>query len=75
MLHVIKMQFERELYMYMGVYICVCIYTYIYIYIYMEKGYIYIYLEKGMATHSRILAFRIPRTDHGIAKCQTQLSD
>ena len=27
MLHVIKMQFERELYMYMGVYIGVCIHT------------------------------------------------
>ena len=29
MLHVIKMQFERELYMYVGVYICVCVYIYI----------------------------------------------
>ena len=27
-----------------------------------------------MATHSRILAFRFPRADYGIAKCQTQLS-
>ena len=27
-------------------------------------------LEKGMATHSRILAWRIP-TDHGVAKNRT----
>ena len=39
-------------------------------------------LEKGMATHSSILAWRIPRTeepgglqDHGVAKSRTQLSD
>jgi len=32
-------------------------------------------LEKGMATHSSILAYRIPWTDHGVAKSQTQLSD
>ena len=25
-------------------------------------------LEKGMATHSSILAWRIPWTDHGVAK-------
>ena len=25
-------------------------------------------LEKGMATHSSILAYRIPWTDHGITK-------
>ena len=34
-------------------------------------------LEKGMATHSSILAWRIPWTEepvHGIAKSQTQLS-
>ena len=28
-------------------------------------------LEKGMATHSSILAWRIPWTDHGVAKSQT----
>ena len=39
-------------------------------------------LEKGMATHSSILAWRIPMdrgawrtTVHGVAKSQTQLSD
>ena len=40
-------------------------------------------LEEGMATHSSILAWRIPRTEkpgglhtaHGVAKCQTQLSN
>ena len=39
-------------------------------------------LEKGMATHSSILAWRIPRTEepgglqaHGVAKSRTQLSD
>ena len=39
-------------------------------------------LEKGMATHSSILAWRIPWTEgawqatvHGVAKSQTQLSD
>ena len=39
-------------------------------------------LEKGMATHSSILAWRIPWTEepvrlqvHGVAKGQTQLSD
>ena len=40
-------------------------------------------LEKGMATHSNILAWRIPWTEelgrlytvHGIAKSRTQLSD
>ena len=40
-------------------------------------------LEKGMATHSNILAWRIPWTQepgrlhtvHGITKSQTQLSD
>ena len=40
-------------------------------------------LEEGMATHSSILAWRIPMTEelavpwgaaHGTAKCQTQLS-
>ena len=30
-------------------------------------------LEEGMATHSRILAWRIP-TDHGVAKSRTWLS-
>ena len=32
-------------------------------------------LEKGMATHFSILAWRIPWTDYGLAKGQTQLSD
>ena len=37
-------------------------------------------LEKGMATHSRILAWRIPRTEeqatvHGISKNGAQLSN
>ena len=40
-------------------------------------------LEKGMATHSSILAWRIPwaeesarlHTVHGVAKSRTQLSD
>ena len=35
-------------------------------------------LEKGMATHSSILAWRIPWTEkpgHGVAKSQTRLSD
>ena len=37
-------------------------------------------LEKGMATHSSILAWRIPRTEepataHGVAKSQTRLSE
>ena len=32
-------------------------------------------LEKGMATHSSILAWRIPWTIHGVAKTQTRLSD
>ena len=35
-------------------------------------------LEKGMATHSSILAWRIPWTQepvHGVAKSWTQLSD
>ena len=39
-------------------------------------------LEEGMATHSSILAWRIPMdrgvwwaTVHGVAKSQTQLSD
>ena len=32
-------------------------------------------LEKGMATHPSILAWRIPWTDHGVAKTQTRLSD
>ena len=39
-------------------------------------------LEKEIATHSRILAWKIPRTEepggatvHGVAKSQTQLSD
>ena len=38
-------------------------------------------LERGMATHSSILTWRIPRTGawqatvHGIAKSQTQLSN
>ena len=32
-------------------------------------------LEKGMATHSSILAWRIPWTVRGVAKSWTQLSD
>ena len=39
-------------------------------------------LEKGMATHSSVLAWRIPWTEelgghtvHGVAKSQTQLSN
>ena len=32
-------------------------------------------LEKGMATHSSILAWRIPWTDKAVAKSWTQLSD
>ena len=32
-------------------------------------------LEKGMATHSSILAWRIPWTDHAVAKSQTRLSN
>ena len=32
-------------------------------------------VEKGKATHSTILAWRIPWTVHGVAKSQTQLSD
>ena len=32
-------------------------------------------LEKGKATHSSILAWRIPWTDHGVAKSRTQLND
>ena len=34
-------------------------------------------LEKGMATHSSILAWRIPRTEEpgGVAKSQTRLRD
>ena len=32
-------------------------------------------LEKGMATHSSILAWRIPCTDHGVTKNWTQLSN
>ena len=32
-------------------------------------------LEKGMATHSSILASRIPWTEDGVANSQTQLSD
>ena len=38
-------------------------------------------LEKGMATHSSILAWKIPWTEelratvHGVAKSQTRLSD
>ena len=31
-------------------------------------------LEKGTATHTSILAWRIPWTIHGITKSQTQLS-
>ena len=30
-------------------------------------------LEKGKATYSRILNWRIPRTDHGVAKSRTRL--
>ena len=32
-------------------------------------------LEKGKATHSNILAWRIPWTIHGVAKTRTQQSD
>ena len=32
-------------------------------------------LEKGKATHSSILAWKIPRTVHGVTKSRTQLSD
>ena len=32
-------------------------------------------LEKGMATHSSILAWKIPWTHHGVAKSWTRLSD
>ena len=32
-------------------------------------------LEKGKATHSSILACRIPWTDHRVTKSRTQLSD
>ena len=32
-------------------------------------------LEKEMATHSSILAWIIPWTDHGLSKSQTRLSD
>ena len=32
-------------------------------------------LEKGTATHSSILAWRIPWTVHGVAKSRTQLSN
>ena len=32
-------------------------------------------LENGMATHSNILAWRIPWTDHGIAKSGKQLNN
>ena len=31
-------------------------------------------LEKGAATHSSILAWRIPGTDHGVVKSQTQVT-
>ena len=31
-------------------------------------------LEKGTVTHSSILAWGSPWTDHGVAKCRTQLS-
>ena len=33
------------------------------------------HLEKGKATHSSILAWRIPWTVHGVAKSRTRLSD
>ena len=32
-------------------------------------------LEKGKATHSSILAWRIPWTVHGVAKTRARLSD
>ena len=32
-------------------------------------------LEKGKATHSSILAWRIPQTVHGVSKSQTQLNN
>ena len=33
------------------------------------------FLENGMATHSSVLAWKIPWIDHGVAKSQTQLSN
>ena len=46
-------------------------------------SYYYLFLEKEMATHSSILAWRIPWTEepgglqsvHGVTKSQTRLSD
>ena len=32
-------------------------------------------LEKGKATHSSVLAWRIPWTAHGVAKSWTRLND
>ena len=32
-------------------------------------------LEKGKAAHSSILAWRIPRIDHGVSQSRTRLSD
>ena len=32
-------------------------------------------LEKGKTAHSSILAWRIPRIDHGVSKSRTRLSD
>ena len=32
-------------------------------------------LKDGMATHSSMLAWRIPSTDHGVTKSRTRLSD
>ena len=52
---------------YVCIHICVCVCMYIYIYIYFPNGlegrdsvYSAGHLEKGMATHSSILAWRIP---------------
>ena len=42
------------------IYVCVCMYVCIYIYIYI---YIYIFPGRGVATHSSILAWRIPWTE------------
>ena len=32
-------------------------------------------MEKGTATHSTVLAWKIPRTVHGVAKSRTQMND
>ena len=42
--------------------------------VYLIKALVF-QLEKEMATHSSILAWRIPWTIHGVAKSRTKLSD